>query len=327
MLKSIRKFFSTKKIANDPLESLTGELDNVLKFARRMQIAVDKSISGVNSINFSRDSILSGVNSLFPQETIEYGSLMNTVECLGGIPAAREHFITDCDQVKILIQEMVLNVNSIQKRLVKRRIAYSERIHYEKKLKKRQQRMNSGKSVSLSDNAKLDRTQRKCGDALDEFTRIDDDVQHELQQFLTRNHEMATNIISKFNLAVGSYFSLVFSHYDNSTNIGVPTNNLIIPDQLSITNTNTNTVTNSNSNLNLTPVQAGSSFQLNVSSSTSNIACQKIDSGEALTRPNSTSTLRKSDSGCFNGVEFASRKQTKTLQQGSGSMEMSASKA
>ncbi|KAK6588532.1 hypothetical protein RS030_4628 [Cryptosporidium xiaoi] len=292
-----------------------------------MQIAVDKSISGVNSMNYSRDSILNGISCLFPQETIEYGSLMNTVECLGGLSTAREHFISDCDQVKILIQEMVLNVNSIQKRLVKRRIAYSERIHYEKKLKKRQQRMNSGKSVSLSDNAKLDRTQRKCGDALDEFTRIDDDVQHELQQFLTRNHEMATNIISKFNLAIGSYFSFVFSHYDNSTNVGVPTNNLIIPDQLSVTNTNTNTVTNSNSNTNSTPIQTGSSCQINLSSSASNIVSHKIDSSEALTRPNSTSTLKKSESGCFNGVEFASRRQTKNLQQGSGSMELSLSKA
>lgn len=333
-----------KKIANDPLESLTGELDNVLKFTRKMQAAVDKSILSVANLCFSRELILNGIGNLFPQEAIEYGSLMNSMECMSGLTAAREHFSVDCDQVKALIQEMVLNVNSIQKRLVKRRIAYSERIHYEKKLKKRQQRMNSSKSVSLSDNAKLDRTQRKCGDALDEFTRIDDDVQQELQQFLTRSHETSLNIISKYNYAIGSFFSFVYSHYDNMVNAEIPTNDLIVPDQplVSISNPNlpgspgkvsglgtatgattTSTVTTSSSSQAL----PASKYQLHGSLSMGNINTQKLDSSEALTRPTSTSTLKKSDSECFSGVEFVSRRQAKNMHQNSGSLEINSTKA
>lgn len=334
-----------KKIANDPLESLTGELDNVLKFARKMQTAVDKSILSVTNLCFSRELILNGIGNLFPQEAIEYGSLMNSMECMSALTTAREHFNVDCDLVKALIQEMVLNVNSIQKRLVKRRIAYSERIHYEKKLKKRQQRMNSSKSVSLSDNAKLDRTQRKCGDALDEFTRIDDDVQQELQQFLTRSHETSLNIISKYNYAVGSFFSFVYSHYDNMVNSEIPTNNLIVPDQppISISNsslmvspgkasavvgaatgaTTTSTTTTSSSN----QILPASKYQLHGSLSMGNINTQKLDSSEALTRPTSTSTLKKSDSECFSGVEFVSRRQAKNMHQNSGSMEINSTKA
>ncbi|KAJ1609446.1 hypothetical protein OJ253_1552 [Cryptosporidium canis] len=233
---------------------------------------------------------------------------------------------------------MVLNVNSIQKRLVKRRIAYSERIHYEKKLKKRQQRMNSSKSVSLSDNAKLDRTQRKCGDALDEFTRIDDDVQQELQQFLTRSHEMSLNIISKYNYAIGSFFSFVYSHYDNMIHGEVPTNNLMVPDQPQASISNLSSTPNLNpmaspgkssgtEMASSNPVQSGSSCQLQGSSSMGNLNGQKIDSSEALTRPTSTSTLKKSDSGCFSGVEFASRRQGKNAHQNSSSLEINSAKA
>lgn len=346
MMKFLRKIFYVKKIANDPLESLTGELDNVLKFAKKMQAAVDKSIASVTNLCYSREVILNGIGNLFPQEAIEYGSLMNAMECMGGLSTAREHFNVDCDQVKILIQEMVLNVNSIQKRLIKRRIAYSERIHYEKKLKKRQQRMNSGKSVSLSDNAKFDRTQRKCGDALDEFTRIDDDVQQELQQFLTRSHEMSLNIISKYNYAIGSFFSFVYSHYDNMVNGEVPTNNLMIPDQPQVSITNSNSTPNSNlvvspgkisgatmtsatsiSTSSSNPMQSTSNCQLQTAPSMNIINSQKLDSSETLTRPTSTSTLKKSDSGCFSGVEFASRRNTKIMNQNSVSMEINSTKA
>ncbi|KAF7458345.1 Arfaptiny (AH) domain/BAR domain containing protein [Cryptosporidium felis] len=347
MMKFLRRVFSVKKIANDPLESLTGELENVLRFSKKVQTAIDKSVNAVTTMCYSKDLVLAGIGHLFPQEAIEYGSLMNAMECIGGLSTARDHFMVDCDQVKILVQEMVLNVNSIQKRLVKRRIAYSERIHYEKKLKKRQQRMNSGKSISLSDNAKLDRTQRKCGDALDEFTRIDDDVQQELQQFLTKSHEMAMNIISKYNFAIGSFFSFVFSHYDNLVNGELPTNNLIIPDQPQISVSNSNSTPNSNlvvspgkipgmalnSATSTTasisnPVQAASNSQHpGGCSSMGNINTQKLDSTETLTRAASTCTLKKSDSGSFSGVEFASRRHPKNSQQNSGSIEINSSKA
>ncbi|CUV04427.1 hypothetical protein CPHLJ_2g720 [Cryptosporidium parvum] len=346
MMKFLRKIFYVKKIANDPLESLTGELDNVLKFAKKMQIAVDKSITSVTNLCYSRELILNGIGNLFPQEAIEYGSLMNSMECMGGLTTAREHFNVDCDQVKILIQEMVLSVNSIQKRLVKRRIAYSERIHYEKKLKKRQQRMNSGKSISLNDNVKLDRTQRKCGDALDEFTRIDDDVQQELQQFLTRSHEISLNIISKYNYAVGSFFSFVYSHYDNMVNGEIPTNNLMIPDQPQVSITNSNSTPNADlvvspgkvsgtamnsatsvSTSSSNQVQSTPNLRQTGNTSMGTINSQKMDSSETLTRPASTSTLKKSDSGCFSGVEFASRRNTKSMHQNSSSMEINLNKA